>query len=235
MLRDIAATIATLFAALAWLRIMDYAAHRGWIDGRLSRKIIHIGTGPLFVLCWLLFSDAAYARYLASLVPLAITLQFLLVGLGIIKDPAAVAAMSRTGDPREILRGPLFYGVVFVALTQLYWLDSPLGITALMLICGGDGLADIVGRRWGRVKLPWNGNKSWIGSLAFFLGGWLLTMLILVVFVSAGVLPGAWTNYLLPVTLISLAATGVESISPADSDNLTIAIAVVLLGPWIFA
>lgn len=35
---------------------------------------------------------------------------------------------------------------------------------------GGDGLADIVGRRFGGVKLPWNSNKSWAGSLAMFIG-----------------------------------------------------------------
>ena len=45
----IALTI-TFAAALGFLRIMDFFAHRGWIESRLSRKIIHIGTGPIFVL-----------------------------------------------------------------------------------------------------------------------------------------------------------------------------------------
>ena len=35
---------------------------------------------------------------------------------------------------------------------------------------GGDGLADIIGRRFGGVKLPWNTAKSWAGSLAMFIG-----------------------------------------------------------------
>ena len=34
-----------------------------------------------------------------------------------------------------------------------------------------DGLADIVGRRWGAsARLPWNAAKSWPGSAAMFLG-----------------------------------------------------------------
>ena len=80
------ALIITFAAAIAWLRINDFAAHRGWISSHLSRKLIHIGTGPIFVLCWLLFNDAPSARYLAALVPGLITVQFILVGLGVIKD-----------------------------------------------------------------------------------------------------------------------------------------------------
>ncbi|HEX9027925.1 MAG TPA: phosphatidate cytidylyltransferase, partial [Anaerolineales bacterium] len=89
------ALIITFAVALAWLRLNDFAAARGWISSDLSRKIIHMGTGPLFVLCWLLYRDTPTARYLAALVPLAITLQFVLVGSGILHDEAAVKAMSR--------------------------------------------------------------------------------------------------------------------------------------------
>ncbi|MCI0556358.1 MAG: phosphatidate cytidylyltransferase, partial [Anaerolineae bacterium] len=130
------ATILTFAIAFAFLRLMDFLAHSGAIESRLSRKLIHIGTGPIFVLCWLMFIDIYYSRWLAALVPLVITLQFALVGLGIIKDEAAVKAMSRTGDPGEILRGPLFYGIVFVAMTLIYWKDSLIGIPALMIMCG---------------------------------------------------------------------------------------------------
>src|SRR5512139_3217492 len=140
-MNNIIATIITLAIALGFLRIMDFLAQRGWIESRLSRKLIHIGTGPVFVLCWLLYREQPEARWLAALVPLMIVAQFVLVGLGILKDDAAVQAMSRTGNPREILRGPLFYGIAFVLLTVLFWKDSPVGMTALMMMCGGDGLA----------------------------------------------------------------------------------------------
>ncbi len=224
----------TFAAALAWLRINDFAAHRGWISNHLSRKIIHIGTGPIFVLCWLLFNDAASARYLAALVPGLITVQFVLVGLGVVKDEAAVQAMTRTGDRREILRGPLFYGIVFVVLTLWYWKDSPIGMTALMLMCGGDGLADIVGRRWGKRKLPWAAEKSWIGSLGMFFGGWSLALGILGAYLLAGVFPGPLGDYLLPVTLIALAGTAVESLPFRDVDNITVTLTAVILGELLF-
>jgi len=230
-----ALALAASFAlALAWLRINDFFAHRGWIGSALSRKIIHIGTGPIFVLSWLFFQDTPEARFLAALIPFAITAQFALVGLGLWPDPAAVKAMSRTGDRREILRGPLYYGIAFVLLTLVYWKGSPIGIVALMLLCGGDGLADVIGKRFGREKLPWAPQKSWAGSLAMFLGGWLLSLLVLGVYLGVGALPGSLLELLPAVTLIALAATAVESLPFSDLDNLTVPAVAVLLGHLLF-
>lgn len=227
---DFFALPATFILALAWLRVNNFAAERGWVAGHLSRKIIHMGTGPLFVLCWPLFSNSPISRYLAALVPLAITIQFILVGVGLIRDPAAVQAMSRTGDRREILRGPLFYGIVFVLLTIFYWYDSPIGIVALMLMCGGDGLADIFGRRFGKTKLPWNPGKTWIGSLGMFLGGWIFAAVVLGTYLTLGIFNGPWFAYLPALTFIALAGTLVESLPVKDVDNLTVTLAAIALG-----
>ena len=224
------ALVITFLMALLWLRLNDFLAHRGWISGPLSRKIIHMGTGPIFVVCWLLFPDVWYARWLAALVPLSITIQFAMVGLGLMKDQAAVDAMSRHGDRREILRGPLFYGIVFVVLTLWFWLDSPIGIIALMLLCGGDGLADILGKRMGGTRLPWSKNKSWAGSAAMFLGGGVFALGVLPLYVNAGVFAGPFSRFLLPVTVIAFAGTLVESFPFADIDNITVPVVAVLLG-----
>lgn len=227
------ALVVTFAMALAWLRLNDFLAHRGLISSPLSRKIIHIGTGPIFVLCWLLFTDVPESRWLAALVPFTITVQFALIGVGLWKDPEAVAGMSRTGDPREILRGPLFYGIVFVILTLVFWKDSLIGIVALMLMCGGDGLADVVGKRVRTPALPWSPRKTLGGSLAVFGGGWLLTGLVLLVLSAAGQLPAPvvpWDK----VTWIVLAGTVVESLPFRDVDNLTVPAAAVLLGYLIF-
>ena len=63
----------TFLAALIWLRVNDFTAQKGWVESQLSRKIIHFGTGPIFVLCWLLFPGNPFDRYLAALVPGLIT------------------------------------------------------------------------------------------------------------------------------------------------------------------
>lgn len=234
LVTNIIATIAAFALSLIWLRINDFFAHRGWISGPLSRKIIHIGTGPLFVLTWLFFPDLPSARFLAALIPLAITFQFALVGLGIWRDPSAVEAMSRSGDRREILRGPLFYGIVFVVLTLIYWKDSPVGIIALMLLCGGDGLADVMGQRFGTRRLPWSKRKSWVGTISMFMGGWVLSVLILSIFIAAGIFKSSITSFLPGITIIALAGTIVESFPWSDLDNLTVPLTAVFLGHFLF-
>lgn len=228
------ALVLTFALSLIFLRLMNFIAARGWMDSKLSRKVIHIGTGPLFVLCWLMYSDTPEARWLAALVPFAITVQFALVGFGIIKDPSAVQSMSRTGDPKEILRGPLYYGIMFVAMTLIYWKDSLIGIPALMMMCGGDGIADIVGRRMNSATLPWSREKSVAGTLSVFAGGWILTILVFTIYAWAGAFSGPVTRFLLPVTWIALGATAVESLPFKDIDNITLTVASALIGHLVF-
>ncbi len=233
-MNNVIALVLTFSLSLVFLRSMDYIAHRGWMDSKLSRKMIHIGTGPLFVLCWFLFNNDPSARWLAALVPFAITVQFALIGLGVLKDDASVQAMSRTGDPKEILRGPLFYGIMFVVLTVVYWKDSPIGIIALMMMCGGDGVADIVGRTFASAKLPWSRNKSVAGTVSVFVGGFVMSALMVFIYVSAGVFTGTIENYLLPITVIAFVGSLVESLHFRDIDNFSMTMASALLGHWFF-
>ena len=101
--------------------------------------------------------------------------RLLAVGSGWLSDESLVRSVSRSLDRRELLRGPLFYCLVLISTTLLCWRDSPVGLIAVSMMCGGDGLADIVGRRWGTVKLPYNSSKSYAGSVAMFLGGAVLS------------------------------------------------------------
>lgn len=233
--QDIFAAIITFVTAIAWLRLMDLLASRGVVEQKLSRKIIHTGTGPLFVLCWILFSPSDAARFLAALVPLLITAQFLLIGLGVVKDDAAVQAMTRRGDPREILRGPLQYGIIFVICTVVFWRTSPVGILALMLMCGGDGLADIFGRRYGHAKLPFNPQKSWAGSAAMFLGGFAFALVFVLLFQALGyyLLPYDAPGVALRVLVIAFAAAVVESLPFESIDNLTTTVTAIVLALWL--
>ena len=228
------ALFVTLALSLIFLRAMDFIAHLGWMDSKLSRKVIHIGTGPLFVLCWLMFRDTPDARWLAALVPFGITLQFALTGFGLIKDPASVKAMSRTGDPREILRGPLYYGIMFVILTVVYWKSSPVGIIALMMMCGGDGVADVVGRNIASPKLPWSREKSVAGTLGVLVGGWLMSFGVIYIYIQAGIFAGPAGHYLLPVSAAALTGALVESLHYKDVDNITMTLASALVAGLFF-
>jgi phytol kinase len=162
-------------------------------------------------------------------VPASLTALFVLIGVGIVKKDDFVAAMSRTGDPRELLRGPFMYGVVFVVVTLIFWTTSPVGVILLMLLCGGDGMADVVGRRLGRAKLPGQQQKSWAGSLGFFLGGLVLTLALLAFFDAVGFLQIDPRTALAPVLLTTVLATAVEGYTPADFDNVTVPLSALVV------
>ena len=109
--------------------------------------------------------------------PLLNAARLFVVGSGAARDPGLVASTARAGDRRELLGGPLCYVAVLAAATLLCWRDGPAALLVVAAMCGGDGLADVVGRRWGRGNpLPWNPDKSWAGSLAMFAGGYVMAM-----------------------------------------------------------
>jgi phytol kinase len=233
-LQQLLAVGVTLLVALAWLRLMDALAVRGLIQKNLSRKLVHIGTGPFFVLCWNLYPPAPASRWLAAAVPLAITLHLVFVARGFVQDPGVVHAMSRTGDLAEILRGPLYYGLIFAVTTVVFWRNSPVGILALMIMCGGDGLADIIGRSWGGIRLPWSNCKSWAGSAAMFVGGSAFGIVFLLLFSQLGrFTPSlALGEAIMAVAVVSLVATLVESLPVADIDNITVTLSAIAVS-WL--
>jgi len=224
----------TFIISIIWLRLIDYFAIKGLISKKLSRKIIHIGTGPIFVLCWLFFREDPLSRYIAAIVPLLITIQFFLIGIGVIKDQASVEAMSRTGDPKEILKGPFFYGVVFVLLTIFFWRESPIGIIALMILCGGDGFADIIGRRLPSSALKWSPGKSIAGTISMFLGGLIFSTILILIFIKSGFLNITFMESFPKILLLNILATIVESLPVRDWDNVTVPVIVVLFGLILF-
>ena len=230
----LAAFFITLILSIVWLRTIDFFAIKGIISKKLSRKIIHIGTGPIFVLCWMFFPEHDHSRYVAAVVPFLITIQFFLIGIGVIKDQASVDAMSRTGDPKEILRGPFFYGIVFVIITIFFWRDTPIGIIALMILSGGDGFADIVGRRVPSLALKWSPSKSVAGTLAMFFGGTIISFLVLLIFHNSGYLKLNFTDLFPKILLINIIATIVESLPIKDWDNITVPVVVILTGLLVF-
>ena len=99
-----------------------------------------------------------------------------------------------------------------------------------MVMCGGDGLADVVGRRLKSVRIPWNPAKTLAGALAMFLGGLVFSTLILGIFLAAGEFSGTLADAFLPLLWISLAATLVESLPLRDIDNFTTTLTAVVLG-----
>ncbi|KAI9117892.1 hypothetical protein K1719_011034 [Acacia pycnantha] len=181
------------------------------------------------------FNSRSQARLLAALVPGVNIFWMLLIGLGIQKDEAIVKSMSRFGDYRELLKGPLYHASTITFACVIYWRTSPLAIALICNLCAGDGMADIVGRRFGSKKIPYNRNKSFAGSIAMASAGFLASIGYMYSFSSFGYIEQSW-RMILGFLIVSVATTVVKSlpISSELDDNLIVPLTSILVGSLIF-
>ncbi|KAF6249503.1 integral membrane protein DUF92-domain-containing protein [Scenedesmus sp. NREL 46B-D3] len=227
LLRDVLCSILAILGAAILVRTVKALGAWAVIDQGTTRKLVHISAGLSFVFTWPLFSTAPSAAALAAVVPAANAAVLIATGSGFLPDNNLIASVSRSGHSRELLKGPLAYVLVLLAATTLAWRQHPAGLVAVAVMCGGDGLADVAGRRWGQqLPLPWNRAKSWPGSAAMLLGGLAACMGTLAYFMHLGHLVPLqaldFSTVLYRVAAISAACTVIESL-PASwlDDNLT--------------
>ena len=234
--QDLLVTFGALVGSTAVVKTFDTLADKGLIEQNLSRKLIHTTCGPLFILSWLFFTQSQYAKLLSAVIHFLNGLRLFLIGNGALVDAAAVKAVSRKGDRTELLKGPFYYTIILTISTIVFWRD-PTGIVALSVMCGGDGLADIVGRRLGQNnKLPYNPSKSVAGSTAMFLGSFLLSEFLLSAFTQFGFLDCMNAETTTRVLIICGISTVLESlpINKIIDDNISVPVAALLLGYALF-
>ena len=235
---DIIATVISIVILLALVQINGLMQKKGKVSQIITRKFVHIFAGPIFVITWMLFSGGVISHYIASIVPLLFVLQFVAIGTGLMKNESFVNSMSRTGDPRELLEGTLYYAIVMLLMTFFWFYVPSTGIenanpTALLIIgcvSGGDGLADIIGRKFGgEKKFGIKGSeKTIIGSIGMLVGSILVSSILVLIFsleaphINIGTL-------ILPIIVVSVIATIVEALSPKGTDNFLIFVAVIIV------
>lgn len=238
VLTDFACTVLSALGAALLVRFFLVLGQLGAIERRLSRKLVHITGGLLFMLVWPLYSDAPSAAFLATTAPLLNAARLIATGCGWLHDPELVAAATRSGNRQELrqIRGPLAYVLVLLCIVLCGWRRHPAGIVAAAMMCGGDGLADVAGSRWGKGRpLPWNSSKSWPGSAAMLLGSFVTAVGMLSYFTAMGCMQPLQALGLAAtaqrVALIAAACTLVESLpSWWLDDNITVPAAAVALG-----
>ena len=163
-------------------------------DSELTRKIVHIGTGNVILLASVGASCVAIASYLLPILP------------------------SVNGVGRKSL-GTLFYAISIGILAGLFWGEETRQFTAIgiLIMSYGDGTAALVGQNFGKHPYQaWGNKKSWEGSLAMTIVGFIITLLILS-------MTGDWQwSYVLIALLAGIFATILETFSQVGIDNLTV-------------
>ena len=194
------------------------ACRQRWPNQReLSRKIVHIGTGPVLPLAWLLHVPASIA------VPCAVGVTLIAFINHRWNLLPAVEDVGRNSY------GTVAYGSAICLLLILFWANNPAAACAGALVMAfGDGLAGLIGRA---VTSPsWtvlDQRKSLIGTATMALTS--AAMLVFLVLITQSPLAP------LRLLAVSMLAVGLEQMSVWGIDNLTVPLGVALSWSWMTA
>ncbi len=174
----------------------------------LSRKIVHIGIGPIIPLAWWL----QIPDYIA--IPFAIVIT---IGLMINQRLNLLTAIE---DINRNSYGTTFYGLSITILLFLFWTSNPNAVCAGVLVMAfGDGLAGLIGQQ---LKSPtwkiFGQTKSVAGTMTMGFSSFFILFILSLV-----------SNLSISVSLLiflSLIAMILEQFGAFGADNLTVPIAI---------
>ena len=236
---DIVAFIISFILIMLLVQINAAIEKSGKLSTVVTRKVIHTFAAPVWVVSWLLFSGGVFSRWLAMIVPLLFVIQFAAIGTGKMQNEDFVRSMSRSGDPKELLGGTLYYAFMMVVIGILWFYvppdgnlanATPLALIVFGCLAGGDGFADVIGRKYGgESKFGIGGaEKTFAGVIGMFIGSFLFSFVLVFLF-SIEVATFSIVDLILPIVVVSLIMTIVEAITPKGIDNLTISIAAIIV------
>ncbi len=167
----------------------------------IRRQLFHLTA----IFLWL-FPIYSFPEHVVILLFLTVTILNLLVVLK--KQPfyglfrPFLKSLERTKNMDKPGVQALYANLgIFIAFV-LFGDSSAVGVLTLAV---GDSFSTLVGRFFGRSKLPWNGEKTWEGCLAFF----FTVYIVLSMLVDVG-----------SAVLIAFACSIVESLKLGVDDNL---------------
>jgi dolichol kinase len=116
------------------------------------------------------------------------------------------STILRIAKRDEDERGFVYFFIGIIVTLYFFQFNMAIANAAILILLFGDSASTLIGRRFGRIKLPFQSHKTLEGSLAFLIVGFV---------VSLTQLP------LIPAFIGALAGTLTEAYSPID-DNVPI-------------
>ncbi len=213
MISGVTSLWAQVAIAVAWLLLVGFCAecvNRFTNAGNeVVRKVIHIGTGNVILLAWWL-KIPMWIGVAASIFFSAIALLSYFVP--ILPNINSIGRKSF---------GTFFYAVSIGVLVAWFWsINQPqFAAIGILVMTWGDGLAALVGQRFGRhtYKL-WDSKKSWEGSLTMGTVSFLVCAAILLATIGQ-----TWQIWIISL-IVAIVATSLEAFSKYGIDNLTVPI-----------
>lgn len=167
----------------------------------LFRQLIHASGVFIVVLSYFLKPDALII--ISTLILVFVVLLFR------IDKKYSIPFFSfifRRCKRRDDEKGFIYFFIGIILTLIIFQFNMPVANAAILILLFGDSASTIIGRRWGKIKLPFNQNKTLEGSLAFFIIGLAVSLTQV---------------SLLPALLGVFFATLTEAYSPVD-DNIPV-------------
>jgi len=200
----------TLVWVFLYLAIVILAAEilhrREGKDSETPRKIVHIGVGNVILIAWWLK------------IPLSIILQSsIAASLVCLLSYYLPMIYSLSGVGRKSL-GSFFYCVSIGVLCWIFWDSYPYyAVLGVLIMTWGDGLAAIIGKKFGQHKFQSLGmNKSVEGSLTMLAVSFVIALLILSL-----VFGSIWQIWLISL-IVAIVSSILELFSRAGIDNFLV-------------
>lgn len=218
-LGNLIVTALTFVYVFGLVAVMNFCVTRFNFPQDISRKVTHIGAGSLIGFL-ALYDDSHWSKYLNVTIFVIWIVLLIQKGLFASDEDEAVKTMTRNGDKGELLKGPLYFVIVATICGTLFYKTFP-GIMAMTTLGWGDGIAPIIGSRYGRLKYEVLSSKSVEGSVSMFIAAFAAS-----VFFVWLIIPSELN--ILGIMILSAIATVVEACSPKEIDNILIPTVVIL-------
>jgi phytol kinase len=214
-----------VLAVAGWLALLSLAAlavRKRWPERReWSRKLVHIGAGPVVLIAWVTGIDRRIAVPAAGAITLLAALNH------------RVRVLPAIEDVDRHSYGTIAYGASITLLLLLGWPQQPAAVTAGVLVMAfGDGLAGLLG--------PLIRSPGWevLGQRRSLAGSTAMAAASLAVLVATALLAAPVMGVAAPpwpaLALITALATLLEQVASGGIDNLSVPLAVAGLW-WLLA
>ena len=203
------AAIGTIIIVGIVLAGLEWTGRKIQAQPETVRKWIHIAVGH-----WVFLALAWIDQWYIAIVPL---LFFTVVNLITLKR-----GDGQMNQVERVSYGTVYYPVALALLVMLFFEQEPIALVAgSMVLAWGDGLAALVGKRFGKTFYT-RGNikRSFEGSIAMFLASFLVLTVTFLFYE----LP-SWLAVSYGFLLANI-ATLIEAVSYRDTDNLLIPLTI---------
>jgi phytol kinase len=208
--------IIQISAVATWLGLVFLASeilHRLKQDPELVRKVVHIGTGNVLLIAWWLHIPT-----------------WLCITAGVTFSAIALAShhtniLPMLNDVGRKTYGVFYYALSITILVVFLWQSHPqYAVIGVMVMSWGDGLAALIGKRFGKHTFMHLGNKrSLEGSFAMFATSFIVILSIL------GLSHGIHPNDIGIAAPVAAIAAILEAFSPGGTDNISVPLSSAFL------